>query len=226
MSTWAHGTSPTKSARNSAAVIAPFVALADVLHIGDRRIDQLAVRTMKGELPLASPAASPAARRSRTSPRSVPNTPARSSPSAPWRTPVRYADGARLLLGQVGERVREHQTALGVGVQDLGRLAGFPRWWSTSPGRVAEPLGMFSAEDRADTLIFSSATRSHASRRGSTPRRPCRPSSLPCHRPRSDRPPRPNEIPLLLQRDRALAAAAPPVGAPITRGVHAPPPAC
>ena len=48
MSRCAQGVSPTNSLRNSAAMIAPAVRAADVLHVGDVAVDQLAVPCSSG----------------------------------------------------------------------------------------------------------------------------------------------------------------------------------
>ena len=128
MSRWAHGTSPTKCCRNSAAVIAPGAARG-VVGVGD----------LGGELVLVvldQRESATAARRRRRRRRAIAGGERRRRlakkppvrwPRATFIAPVRVAtstSASGVELGDgVRERVGEHQPALGVGVGDLGGAA-------------------------------------------------------------------------------------------------------
>ena len=122
---------PTNSARNQRGRDRAAVAVADVLDVGDGRVDQRAVVVVQRQLPdrLADRRARvDQIRGIRSS--SLPMAPVMPSPSATTHAPVSVAVSTiscGLLLGQVRERVGEHQPALGVGVQDLGRRAAAMR---------------------------------------------------------------------------------------------------
>ena len=131
MSMCAHGVSPTNSARNSAAVIAP--ALAPPMFLRSATVGVELACGSAGRAAAATPARRwrrPRPRTWSTSASSLPITPATCVPRARMQAPVRVAMStiaSARLLGRQHQRVGHDQPALGVGVDHLDRRAAADR---------------------------------------------------------------------------------------------------
>ena len=148
MSRCTHGTSPTNSARNHAAVIAPPqrspMFLMSAMFESIRRRYSLCSGSGQIQSPVARPAFDDLVdERVVVAHRAGDVGPERDHARAGERR--RVHDARRLLLREQGEGVGEDQPPLRVGVQHLRRLARRSDV-ITSPGFCAAPPGMFSAD--------------------------------------------------------------------------------
>ena len=162
------------------------VAAAGVLHVGELGIDQLVVGRPERHAPdrLAGRGAGRVRRAASSS--SLENSPACSWPSATMIAPVSVARsimkrGLNFSRAYV-QRVGEHQAPLGVGVDDLDRLAGH-RGQDVARPDGAAARHVLDQADHADGVDLGLArARARASARRRRPRPPCRPSCPPCRR--------------------------------------------
>ena len=182
MSRCAHGTSPAKRCRNSAAVMRAGPAVGGgVDDVGVAALDQLRVVRVQRHAP--DELARALRRRRAISPRpgvvvgeqARVGAAERDDDRAGQRREVDEALGAE--VERVGEAVGQHEPALGVGVVDLDRHAGLGAHDVAGLHRVRRRAGSRSRRSRPRRGRAAPARRSRRRPRARRRRRTCRTSS-------------------------------------------------